>query len=105
MERRTMFISLFIVAAVLLCGLVSGIIFVSFYSDPMINYYGVRLRQSELNAILQTQTPGNPNFGLHCIAHPFPNLYEGATCFDSREELEDFIKRRNEVNQQRENLR
>ena len=87
--------------------LVSGLLFiitlvyfVSIYFDPIVNYYGVRVRESQLKSLLLARTPNDPDFGLYCIAQPLTNLSEQSICFDSEVEFQQFNQRRIEVEQQ-----
>jgi hypothetical protein len=74
--------------------------FVSLYADPIINYYGIRMRKSQLRQVVEAHTPTTPNFGLYCLAFPITNLAEQSICFDSQVELDQFITRRNQVEQE-----
>ena len=65
--------------------------FVSLYADPIVNYYGVRMRKSQLHDVLVAQASTNPTFGLYCQAFPLTNLVEQSICFDSQTELDQFI--------------
>jgi hypothetical protein len=76
------------------------IYFVSLYFDPIINYYGVRMRESQFTSFLLTHTLSNPDFGLFCIAQPLTNLHEQSICFDSEVEVQRFDQRRIEVERQ-----
>lgn len=71
----------------------------SLFFDPIVNYYGIRLRNSQLYSLL-ANTPGDPNFGLYCLARPLTNLAEQSICFDTSAELEQFMQRRDEVERQ-----
>ena len=76
------------------------IYFVSVYADPIVNYYGVRMRESQLRQVLVMHTPTTPNFGLYCQAFPITNLLEQSICFDSELELDQFIARHDQVTRQ-----
>ncbi len=94
-KRRVAFLMTSVVAVTLIV-----IYFVSIYADPIVNYYGVRMRKSQLREMLVANTPTNPNFGLYCLAFPITNLLEQSICFDSQAELDQFVTRRNQVAQQ-----
>lgn len=76
------------------------IYFISLYTDPIVNYYGIRIRESQLRQLLIQQMPRTPNFGLYCLAFPITNLLEQSICFDSQAEIDQFMARRNQVEHQ-----
>lgn len=80
--------------------LVIVVFFISFYFDPIVNYYGVRMRESQLVALLQEHRHNDPDFGLFCYAQPLTNLQEHSICFNSAIELDTFIARKSEVERQ-----
>jgi hypothetical protein len=73
------------------------IYFVSIYDDPIVNYYGIRMRKSELRQVLVAHMATSPTFGLYCMAFPITNLLEQSICFDSQAELDQFVTRRSAV--------
>ncbi len=76
------------------------VFFLSFYFDPIVNYYGVRMRESQLVALLQEHPPTDPDFGLFCYAQPLTNLHEHSICFNSAVDLDTFITRKSEIESQ-----
>lgn len=91
---------LFVYGGCALLILLAGVYFVSIFYDPIINYYGVRMRESQLVELLMTQTPTNPNFGMYCYARPLHDLHEQSICFDTQAELDQYLDRRHEVERQ-----
>ena len=91
-KRRVAFLMTSMIVATLIV-----IYFVSLYADPIVNYYGIRMRKSQLSQVLLTHTPNIPNFGLYCMAFPITNLSDQSTCFDSKAELDQFVTRRTQV--------
>jgi hypothetical protein len=94
-KRRVTFLMTTILAVTLIV-----LYFVSLYADPVVNYYGIRMRKSQLRQVVEAHTPTTPNFGLYCQAFPITNLLEQSICFDSQAELDQFIARRNQVEHQ-----
>ena len=94
-KRRVVFLMTSLVAVTLIV-----IYFVSVYADPIVNYYGVRMRKSQLQSVLVAQYASNPNYGLYCQAFPLTNLVEQFVCFDSRVELDQFVTRQSQVERQ-----
>jgi hypothetical protein len=94
-KRRVAFLMTSIVAVSLIV-----IYFVSLYADPVVNYYGIRMRKSQLRQVVEAHTPTTPNFGFYCLAFPITNLVEQSICFDSQAELDQFMAHRIQVEQQ-----
>lgn len=80
-----------VIAVLILCA--TGIYVASLFFDPVINYYGNRMRESQFNTYLQhtRANKDNSNFGLYCKAEPLTNLAEQSICFDTNEELQRFL--------------
>ncbi len=74
--------------------------FVLAFHDPVINYYGVRLRESQLVNLFMTQTPAVENFGMYCYARPLHDLHEQSICFNTQAEIDDFLERKYEIERQ-----
>jgi hypothetical protein len=89
--------------SILLIGLmviVAGIVFLVSWLDPMVNYYGVHMRQSELRSLVENNSSNQRDFALYCIqVAPF-SVTELKMCFDTSEELERITTRRTEIQQQ-----
>ncbi len=80
---RNITILIVILSVVALVGL-----FIDRVSDPLVNYYGVTMRQS--NLVAQSD---NELFCQQLASFSFgPNF----TCFDSKQELDDFAASRSE---------
>ena len=94
-KRRVMFLMTGIIAVAFVV-----VYFVSLYADPIVNYYGVRMRKSQLHDVLVAQASTSPTFGLYCQAFPLTNLVEQSICFDSQTELDQFIVRQSQVERQ-----
>jgi len=91
-KSRAIFLA---IGIILLTGVV--IYVASLYFDPIVNYYGVRMRTSQFDAFLYAHTPEDPDFALYCIAQPLTNLHEQSICFDSEIEFQQFNERRIEI--------
>lgn len=89
----------FLVGGLLALGLVM-VYFVSLYFDPVVNYYGVRMRESQFHSYILTNAPADPDFGLYCYAQPLTNIHEQSICFDTKTELDSFLGRKYEVERQ-----
>lgn len=75
--------------------------FISILNDPIMLYYGNRIRKSQYIALIQANRPAVENFGAYCISQP---LYypEQSICFDTEAELEQYSQRGFEISQQME---
>jgi hypothetical protein len=91
-RKSTLLIGMAVIAA--------GIVFIASWLDPMVNYYGVHMRQSELLSLVKNNPPNQPDFALYCISVAPFSFTEVQMCFDSSEELERVNTRRTEIQQQ-----
>jgi hypothetical protein len=73
--------------------------YLAIYADPTVNYYSVRMRNSQFHPFLAAHHPDDPDFAIYCLSLPPINLSEQSVCFDSDAELQRFMQRRHEIEQ------
>ena len=85
-ENRVYWIPLLAIVVVIVVG--AAIRYTAVVSDPLVNYYGDVMYESEL------QNLRDPEKGtLYCVSNP-PSLFDASTfCFDSQVELDEYISR------------
>lgn len=82
------------VAAVVVVGYAASLV-----TNPIVNYYGVRMRQSQYFALLSDRWAVDQNFGAYCYAYPMTNLAEQSVCFDTEAELNHYSDRQSAIEQ------
>lgn len=92
--RRVFFVSSGLLMLVLL------LYFVSRFTDPIVNYYGVRMPDSQFHSFVLAHPPADPAAGLYCYAEPLTDIHEQSICFDSKAELDLFLQRKHEIESQ-----
>jgi hypothetical protein len=80
------------VSALLFIGM---LVFTVSWSDPIINYYGVELRRSQLDAFIQAKA--DPDAALYCQQMAAFSIGATFTCFDTQAELDYFATRRSHI--------
>lgn len=74
--------------------LIFALIFVVSWLDPLVLYYGVKMRNSELLTLTQTDPTLS---GIYCAQLASFSLDASFICFDSKNEIDQYIMRRDEV--------
>lgn len=69
----------------------------SLFTDPIVNYYGVRMRQSRYFELLSDRWAVDQNFRAYCYAYPMTNLAEQSVCFDTEAELNHYSDRQSAI--------
>lgn len=83
-----------IVLALALSLLFAGAVFYISWTDPLVLYYGVKMRNSELLTLTQTDPTLS---GIYCAQLASFSLDASFICFDSKNEIDQYIMRRDEV--------
>jgi hypothetical protein len=83
---------------ILVIMLVLGVGIAYNFQDPMVNYYSVRLRYSELDQYVQTHSAKRPPV-LYClqIAPISLGINDFFMCFDTQAEYDQISARRTEI--------
>ncbi|MBW4436140.1 MAG: hypothetical protein KME04_03335 [Pleurocapsa minor GSE-CHR-MK-17-07R] len=94
MKRKSLLtpVAVSTVAAVVVVAFAASLV-----TDPIVNYYGVRMRQSQYVALLSDRWTVDQNFGAYCYAYPITNLAEQSVCFDTEAELNHYSDRQSAV--------
>ena len=72
-------------------------VFLVSFLDPIINYYGVEMRQSDLYHLLQTRPSEQTEPGLYCMQFVPFSIGASLMCFDTKAELDAFVHRRSQI--------